>query len=441
MKEEQKTDIQKETINNDLDHRSEEVTDIIERMPTGWTRIVVTIIMIIVIVMVSLGFIIKYPDTVMGQITITGEQAPVRLISSASGRLQLLVENNSKVEVGTCLGYLETGAAYEDVLRLDTICSAILREDTHMILPDNLELGALSAYYNDFVLAYNQYDQLRQTKVYENMRQKLRNQRSSNIRVSENLLKEITLNNQVITSLDEQYRSDSILYRFGALSEEEITKQYNAVLSGRKSNIELKSTQLVKQAEISSIDIELAKIDVDLREELVSKYNTMVAKFNLLINQVRQWKEFYLFISPINGQLQYQGFWRNNIYVTNSTELFSISPEKNKMIGELLIPSSGAGKVKVGQDVNIKLADYPYDEYGYIRGKVEMLSTLTHNMETPNGTIKAYLVVVSFPNGLITNFKKQLHLNFESVGSGEIITEKRRLIQRLFDNLKAKETK
>ena len=94
MKEEQKTDIQKETITNDLDYRSEEVTDIIERMPTGWTRIIVTIIMIIVIVMVSLGFIIKYPDTVMGEISITGEKAPVRLISSASGRLQLLVKNN-----------------------------------------------------------------------------------------------------------------------------------------------------------------------------------------------------------------------------------------------------------------------------------------------------------------------------------------------------------
>lgn len=441
MKEEQKTDIQKETINNDLDRRSEEVTDIIERMPTGWTRIVVTIIMIIVIVMVSLGFIIKYPDTVMGEISITGEKAPVRLISSASGRLQLLVDNNSEVIKGTCLGYLETGAIYEDVLRLDTICGTILREDTHMVLSDNLELGALSAYYNDFVLSYNQYDQLRQTKVYENMRQKLRNQRTSDILVSENLHREITLNNQIIASLSEQYKSDSILYRSGALSEEDMTKQYNAVLSGRQSNIELKSTQLVKQAEISSIDIELAKIDVDVREELSSLFNTMVAKYNVLVNQIRQWKEHYLFVAPIDGMLQYQEFWRNNMYVNTSTEVFSISPVKNHMIGELLVPAVGAGKIRVGQDVNIKLADYPYDEYGYIRGQVESMSTLTHNMKTSEGSNKAYLVTVSFPNGLTTNFEKQLPLNFESVGIGEVITEKRRLIQRLFDNLKAKETK
>lgn len=441
MKFNQKQNTKLEPAKCDIDRRSEEVTDIIERMPTGWTQIVVTIIMIIVIVMVSLGFIIKYPDTIIGQISITGEKAPVRLISSASGRLQLLVNNNSKVKKGTCLGYLETGAVYEDVLKLDTICNVILREDTQLLLPDNLELGVLSTYYNDFVLAYNQFDRLRRTKVYNNMRQKLYNQRLSDLRVSENLEKEISLSDQVIANISEQYKSDSLLYRTGALSKENMAKQYNTVLSSRQSNIELKSTGLVKQAEINSIDIELAKIDVDVREELNSAYNTMASTFNVLINQIRQWKEHYLFIAPISGILQYQEFWRNNMYVNASSEVFSISPNRNHMIGELQIPALGAGKVKVGQNVNIKLADYPYDEYGYIRGKVEAISALAHNINNQDGSSKAYLVKVSFPDGLTTNFGKQLPLNYESCGVGEVITEKRRLIQRLFDNLKAKETK
>ena len=418
MKPNQKQNIKSELVKCDIDRRSEEVTDIIERMPTGWTRIMVTIIMILVFVMVSLGFIIKYPDTVMGQITITCEKAPVRLISSASGRLQLLVNNNSKVEKGTCLGYLETGAVYEDVLRVDIICSVILKEDTQLSLPCNLELGALSVYYNDFVLAYNLYDKLRRTKVYENMRQKLHNQRISDMQVSENLEKEVSLSDQVIANMSEQYKFDSLLYRTGALSEEDMIKQYNAVLSSRQSNIELKSMGLVKRSEINSIDIELAKIDVNVREELNSAYCSMASKFNVLVNQVRQWKEHYLFIAPISGILQYQEFWRNNMYVNISSEVFSISPDRNHIIGELIVPAAGAGKIKIGQDVNVKLADFPYDEYGYVRGQVGSMATITHSMETSEGKIKGYLVTVSFPDGLITNFRKQLHLNFESVGSG-----------------------
>lgn len=441
MKKKDDIKVQDKALEQITDKRSEEVADIIDRMPTGWTRLVVAIIMVIVVTMVSLGCIIKYPDTVTGQISITGEKAPVRLISSASGRLHLLIDNNTEVKAGTCLGYIETGAVYKDILRLDSLCKVMPEMETKIDFPDNLELGALSSYYNDFALSYIKYAQLRETKVYDNMRKTLRNQQMSNKQVFDNLRKEIDLNNEVLTNLHRQYAADSVLHKFGALSDEELSLQYNSLLSRKQSDIELKSSELVKQSEMKSIDIELAKVDVTVMEELTSSFNTMLAKYNILVNQIRQWKELYLFISPIDGLLQYQGFWRNNTFIGSSSEVFSISPIKNRMIGELLIPAGGAGKVKVGQDVNVKLADYPYNEYGYVRGKVETLSTLTHNIESSEGIAKAYLATVSFPQGLKSNYGKQLCLNFESVGIGEIITAKRRLIHRLFDNLKAKETK
>lgn len=441
MKKKDDLKVQTKALEQISDKRSEEVADIIDRMPTGWTKLVVAIIMVIVVTMVTLGCVIKYPDTVTGQISITGEIAPVRLISSASGRLQLLIDNNTEVREGTCIGYIETGAEYKDILSLDSLCRVMPEIGTKIDFPDKLELGSLSVYYNDFVLSYIKYDQLRETKVYDNMRKTLRNQQLSNKQVSKNLKKEIDLNNEVLTNLHKQYASDSILHKSGAISDEELSLQYNSLLSRKQSDIELRSTELVKQSEMKSIDIELAKVDVTVMEELTSSFNTMLVKYNILVNQIRQWKELYLFISPIDGRLQYQGFWRNNMFISASSEVFSISPVKNRMIGELLIPAGGAGKVKVGQDVNIKLADYPYNEYGYVRGKVETLSTLTHNIESTEGTAKAYLATVSFPQGLKSNYGKRLQLNFESVGVGEIITEKRRLIQRLFDNLKAKETK
>ncbi len=441
MKERKRTIVQDDAVRNVLEKRSEEVSDIIERMPTGWTTLVTTVITVIVLVMVTLGCVIKYPDTVMGQISVTGEKAPIRLVASVSGRLKLLVENNTEVTEGACLGYIETGAKYEDVLMLDNICSVTLGMNTRMNLPNNLELGVLSAYYNDFVLSYVQYDQLRQTKVYDNMRKTLMNQKQSDRLVAENMGKEIKLNDAVLSSIRKQYETDSLLHRHGALSEENLAQQHNHLLSSLQSNIELKSSALMKQSEISSIDIELAKVDVTVREEMASSFSTMVAKYNMLSNQIRLWKEQNLFVAPIDGFVQYLGFWRDNLHINASTEVFSISPTKNHMIGELLIPSLGAGKVEVGQDVNVKFFDYPYDEYGYVRGKVEALSSLARNMESSEGTIKAYLVRVSFPEGIKTNFDKQLHLNFESVGTGEVITRERRLIQRLFDNLKARETK
>lgn len=422
------------------ENRSEEVNDIIERMPTGWTKLVTAIVTAIVLVMVALSCIIKYPDTVMGQISVTGEKAPVRLVATVSGRLKLLVENNSEVEEGAYLGYIETGAKYEDILLLDSICSVPLGMDTNINLPNNLELGTLSAYYNDFVLSYVQYEQLKQTKVYDNMKRKLMNQKCSDRQVAENLKKEVRLNDTMLYSIRRQYETDSLLHKCGAMSEENLVQQRNKLFSNMQSNIELKSSALIKQSEISSIDIEVAKVEVTIREEKVSAFSTLMAKYNMLSDQIRLWKEQCLFVAPIGGSVQYLGFWRDNVHINSSTEVFSILPNKNHMIGELYIPSLGSGKVKVGQDVNVKFFDYPYNEYGYVRGKVDAISSLARNMELEE-TSKAYLVRVSFPQGLKTNYGKQLSVNFESVGVGEIITEKRRLIQRLFDNLKAKETK
>jgi hypothetical protein len=57
-------------------------------------------------------------------------------------------------------------------------------------------------------------------------------------------------------------------------------------------------------------------------------------------------------------------------------------------------------------------------------------------MQTPQGIIENYLVTVDLPNQLKTNYGSQLDAKFEIKGSAEIITKSRRLLERLFDNLK-----
>ena len=101
----------------------------------------------------------------------------------------------------------------------------------------------------------------------------------------------------------------------------------------------------------------------------------------------------------------------------------------------------GAGKVKEGLTANVKISKFPYDEYGLLKGRVESLSRITKKIETPQGAVDAYQVIVSFPEGLISNFGIPLSLDFESKGTVEIITKPKRLIERLFDNLKAKTEK
>lgn len=92
-------------------------------------------------------------------------------------------------------------------------------------------------------------------------------------------------------------------------------------------------------------------------------------------------------------------------------------------------------------EVNIKLHDYPYDEYGLLVGRVTSLSKSTSQITTPNGSVNIYRVHIGLPQGLTTNFGYTLNPNLETKGTAEIITKPRQLIERLFDNLKSKANK
>ncbi|MEO8535869.1 MAG: HlyD family efflux transporter periplasmic adaptor subunit, partial [Flavobacterium sp.] len=159
-----------------------------------------------------------------------------------------------------------------------------------------------------------------------------------------------------------------------------------------------------------------------------------------LIDAVKKWERTYVFLSPIKGKVDFLNFLKDNDYIQSGEELFKIVPDKNQIIGQVNLPENGSGKVKKGQSVIIKLNNYPYNEYGSIKGKVTKISLATNQQTLSDSQkkINSYLVDVALPYGLKTNYGVELNFHAEAKGSAEIVTEDRRLIERFFDNLRYK---
>ena len=105
--------------------------------------------------------------------------------------------------------------------------------------------------------------------------------------------------------------------------------------------------------------------------------------------------------------------------------MFVVAPEEESLpVGTALLPLQGSGKVKAGQRVNLRLNNYPDQEFGYVKGKVKSVSPLP----TAEGM---YVVDIALPDGLTTNCGKTLSLTREMKGSAEIITDDLRLLERL----------
>lgn len=425
----------------ETEKRSEEVQDIVERMPTrwaAWTALVVAILMTVVTV---LAFIIEYPDTVAGQISLTADKAPVRLVAGSTGRLHLLVQNRQLVSVGQTIAYIENGASMDDVALLEEVTDEVGNGLAAEDLPRGLMLGDLSASYNSYLLAREQFEIIKSSKAYDNMRRSLTRQIDTDTKVAQNMDEEIRLKKATLAIVAERTRKDSILHSKGAMSQEEYENRRKTLIAQTEANTSLHSSRLAKMSDVGRNKIELAKIDVDEEESMRKLHADMTGKLNKLRSDIRQWKEKYLLVSPIGGRLEYLSFWRENSFVQAGRETFSVLPDKNRIVGEAHIPAGGAGKVKIGQEANIKLDDYPYNEYGLIKGRVEAMSAITNNVAARDGTVETYLVTIQLPQGTTTNYGKRLKLNFEAKGRVDIITRQKKLVERLFDNLKSKQVK
>ncbi|WP_315578926.1 HlyD family efflux transporter periplasmic adaptor subunit [Hoylesella oralis] len=422
---------------NLINQRTEEVQVIIDRMPTYWTKWIALCVGLLMGVVVLLGFLIQYPDTVDGQISVTAKTAPVRLVANSSGRILLLQVNNSTLPKGAVISYIESGANYKHILWVESILQDLSNCTTKKIsLPNNLILGEVSDAYNGFMLAYLQYHRLISSDVYTTMRENIHGQIESDKAVINNLNDEILLKCQILNSSAEQLRRDSLLLAAKGISEQEFQRLHNAHLSLQEGCFNLQSSRQMKQSEVAHNQLEIQRLRLEEAETKEKTYSDFMSRKNELSNAISLWKERYLQYTPIAGELEYLGFWRNNSFVQAGQELFTIIPNRNNILGEVMIPSFGAGKVKVGQTANVKINNYPYDEYGLLKGVVKSVSRITNKLKTPNGEVDAYLVRISFPNGTVTNFGKTLPLDFESKGTIEIITKRKRLIERLFDNLK-----
>jgi len=423
----------------EINQKSEEVQAIIDRMPTYWTKWVVLCMSVLMSIFVLLGFLIHYPDTVDGQISLTATTAPVRLVANSNGRIKLLQTNKNKLQKDDVISFLESGANYKHILQVDTILNYLnSSSSTKISLSDKLILGEVSSAYNAFLLSYFQYERINSSDIYTTVRQNLRLQIQSDEAVIANMNDEIQLKKQILHTSADQLRKDSALLVAKGMSEQEFQQQRNAYLSLQEAHLNLQSSRKMKQSDVARNQLEIQRMLLEETETKEKAYYDFISQKNELANSINLWKERYLQYAPVAGELEYLGFWRDNSFVQAGQELFSIIPDKNSILGEVMIPSFGAGKVEIGQTANVKINNYPYDEYGMLKGVVESVSRITNKLKIQNGEMDTYLVIISFPNGIVTNFGKTLPLDFDSKGTAEIITKRKRLIERLFDNLKAK---
>lgn len=422
---------------------SEELQDIMGRIP-GWViRWGVTVIFIIFLSVVGLSFFVKYPDVVEAPIMLTTVNPPADLIAKSSGKIErFLVKDNEPVYKDSIIAVIFNTANYRDVLSLDAQLETFGEEWERYMAPaftgQHLSMGELQPYLSQFVKSCKSYKHYLDMAYVPKKRQMLREQIDIQKKNHGNLLLQMEIMEQEAELEKNNLSSDSVLFSFRAIAVNDYQRSKQNMMQKQSSLLGQKSSIIQTEASILSNEGQLVELIIQYENEITDHMLQLTESRDQLLSQIKLWKDRYVLVSPIDGRISFTKYWSENQNISAGERLATVIPEDSAMIvGRMYIPSVSLGKVRAGQKVNVKLSGFPYMEYGILRGQLSSISAIPESSAASGVTgIISYAAEVRFPEGMISSYKTRFEFIQQMDGTGEIITEDIRLIERFFQPIK-----
>ncbi len=419
-----------------LEVRSEEVQDILGQMP-GWTiRWGITVVFGVVATILLAGWVVRYPDTVEAKVELTTRTPPASHVARTDGRLTLLVRNNQPVRPGDYLAVLENAARTGDVNYLAGQLAAF-RAAFHggrnrvsaLSFRDQLQLGELQAPYVAFLSSLSDYTRSRSLLAHDQQIGALRARTRQYGQLAVQLEKQSRLLAEELGLAEKRLRTDQQLFGEKVLSEADFDRSKNSYLQSQRAFESARKDIISNQIALSQLETQIAELGVakvDTEEKL---RNAVESTLRTLESQLMAWQQRYLLRTPIAGRVAFSKYWSNNQFVKAGEEVLTVVPPSGEIYGQILVPVAGSGKVAVGQKVFIRFDNYPAPEYGMVTGLITSIAPVPRE--------GFYTVQIRLPRGLTTSYRKQLAFRQQMQGSAEIITRDRRLIERIFSQLRS----
>ena len=432
----------KEKITSEnIELRSAPVQEILGRPPRWIIRWGITIIFIIVAGLVIGSYFFKYPDVLTATITVTTENLPAGITAKTTGRIDtLLVIEKQTVQQGELLAVIENTACLNDVLELKGLVTSYELQVTRdslsafCFLP-SAQLGELQPVYQQFIKALEDYQYFIKTNYHHKKIATIKKQIQTQNLILSKSKKQLNLSSQQLEAAYQLFSIDSNLYHKKVLSVADYQNAKNSYLQQLQSHESAKlsidnQNMSILQSEQTIFDLEQQR-----NEQLNNLQIALTGSLNQLQTQIKTWEQNYLLISPINGVVTLTKYWQKNQNINAGEVLITVVPdEETKIVGKILLPPQGAGKVKEGQTVNVKFDNFPHMEFGMVRVKIKNISLVP---VTVADNQKSYMLEVDFPEQLKTNYGKELTFSQEMTGSAEIITEDLRLLDKFLNPIKA----
>ena len=412
---------------------STEVQEIISQRPNWVVRNGMMLFFLIIGSLFATTFFIRYPDVILANAKLTSVNAPKEVKALASGRLvKLLGKEGEYVRENAILGFIESRASHNEVISLSQLTDTLQR--VAKINPEGLprfttmsynNLGEIQTSYQIFIQALNSFRQYLLSGFYLKKRSMLSGDLSFLQRLHANLEEQKKMQQEDLSLAGQTFDANKSLSEDKVISAFDYRTEKSKYIAKAMTIPQINSSLINNESSRHEKEKEIAQ----LQNEIAQQKGIFLQALNTLKAQLDDWKSKYLLMAPIAGKVSFTDFLQENTQITQGQTICFINPENTSYYAAILIPQANFGKIKKGEHVLLKLPAYPYREFGTLHGKLDFISSIP--------TDSGFAAKVILPNGLQTDYKKQLQYREGLAAQAEIITEEQTLSDRIFRELRA----
>lgn len=411
------------------DLRSEAAQEIISRRPGFLARWALLIFLFIFLLLLAGTWLIHYPDLVQANARLVAANAPKEIVVRQDGKLiKLFVSNDDTVVRGQMIGWIESTASPREVIALGDLLdkgnrllsrneSKKASELFNRPFPD---LGELQAAYQQFIAAWQQFNDYLINGYYYKRIGVLKEDLAFLNRVHASLLRQKTLTTQDLEITRETFEANDSLYRDKVISRQDLRDQQSKLVGKQMSVPQIESSLLANENQ----QVDKQK-DIDELEHTTSQQAIIFQQaLQTLKSQVDDWEKKYVLMAPETGKIVFIVPLQENQFLQSGKEIGFVNPCNSRYYAQVTLGQNNFGKIRIGQKVQLRFDAYPYQEFGSVNGELSYISKVPSD--------SGFLANITLPEGLVTNYRKELQYRDGLSSQALIITRDTRILQRFY---------
>ena len=326
---------EKDILDN-LELRSENLQDILTQPPHWMIRWGNTVIFVILLMVLLMSYVIKYPEFIPAPIVVTSKNPPEKLEARTNSKIEkILVKDHQSVNKNQVMMVLQSAADYKDILALKDIVDSMSSSQV-LYFPtqqaSTFKLGEIQGEYNSFAKA------LQDEKLFTRLKPYAPENIAANQSLGEYRARIATLQQQrnlEVTKFDltkKNYLRSQELFNQGVIAAMELENEKIKFLQAEQNLKNINITLSQMQEAVSNLNKTKSGASINTEKDKITYSSQTLQLFEQLRKSLRQWEQNYLIISSTEGVVSFQQFWGENQFVKPSDIVMSVLPNDKNLL-------------------------------------------------------------------------------------------------------------